>query len=110
DPFWRPESTTDETGVVTTFDYSPTSAESSITFNSGGSTVDVKGFVDALGREYLLQNKQGPSATNWDTVSITFDTNGRVYSTSQPCAKASGTPCPSSPATTQTYDALKRPL
>jgi YD repeat-containing protein len=112
DPFWRPETTTDPTSVVTTFDYSPTSMESSITFNGGSSTVDVKKFFDGLGRPYLSQKKQGPSASNWDTVQTlySYDATGFKTATTMPCPAPSGSGCPSTPQTSQTHDALGRPL
>jgi RHS repeat-associated protein len=109
DPFWRPETATDPAGVVTTFDYTPTSVETAITFNNGNSTVDAKNFADILGRPNLSQKKQSPSAINWDTTSKTFDPNGRPFSVSMPCAAGAGSGC-STATTTQTYDALNRPL
>lgn len=110
DPFWRPETSTDPAGVVATFDYTPTSAQSATTFNSGASTGTKKTFLDGLGRPKLGQVRQSPTATNWDSTSTRYDSNGRPLSTSMPCSAASGTSCPTSPSTTQTYDGANRPL
>lgn len=120
DPYWRPLSVTDPTGAVTTTCYglvsngacSPNAnqTESVLSFNSGASAVDKLVTRDGLGHPTIAQTRQAPSSTNFDTVSTSYDLQGRVASVSVPCVQTTSQPCPSSPVTTTTYDALSRPL
>jgi hypothetical protein len=57
-------------------------------------------------RTFDTQLKAG---SNYKTVTSAYDINGRPYSTTQPCSAALGASCPTV-ETTQTYDALNRPL
>src|SRR6266404_7186705 len=74
--FWRPASITDPTGAITNFYYplsSPyTTSESKMSFNGTTSIVDLLTTVDGLGRVHLQQRKQGPSATNYDTIETDY--------------------------------------
>jgi RHS repeat-associated protein len=118
--YWRPYSTTDQAGTTTNYFYilnssnQPFQAESkSATFNSGNSIVDVLTTTDAFGRAIFHQTKQGPSATNYDTVATCYDSSGRVSLTTLPYSSAVITPststCPSTnPGTSYAYDALSR--
>jgi RHS repeat-associated protein len=117
--FWRPNALTDQLGNQTYANYQPNPTyccppmvEWSLTFNNGNSIASDLQYKDSLGRTYVDQHLQSPGATGssmLDTVSYTFDTNGRAYSVSMPCAVGFTVPC-STPKTTQTYDALNRPL
>jgi RHS repeat-associated protein len=110
DPFWRPETATDEFGNVTTFDYTPTTVESAMTFNGGASISESLTTVDGLGRKIDSQTRIGPSASNYNTGSYGYDSSGRLSKTSVPCQTTRGALCSFTNATTQTYDALGRPL
>jgi RHS repeat-associated protein len=117
--FWRPYSTTDQAGNTTNYFYylnssnQPFQTESkSATFNSGNSIVDTLTTNDGFGRTIFHQTKQGPSASNYDTVATCYDNEGRVNFTSLPYSAAaitSGATCPTGNAgTSTTYDALNR--
>ncbi len=117
DPFWRVTSMTDPLGNETYYTYqpnaqyqSPPMVESTLSFNNGNSIVDNRIYMDGLGRPLDYQTLQAPGSSTLDTVSFTYDANGRLSSTSMPCTGSWVATCPSSPATTQTYDALNRPL
>jgi RHS repeat-associated protein len=118
--FWRPYSTTDQAGFTTNLFYYPYSTNQpsqtesrSATFNSGNSIVDVLTTADGFGRTTFSQTKQGPSASNYDTVATCYDSLGRTSFSSLPysfAAITTGTSaCPSGSAGTSTaYDALSR--
>ena len=106
DPFWRIKSFTDPLNNVTSFSYTPTTVESVLNF--GTSTIDSLTTFDGFGRVLTSQQRLGPGSGNFDTVSQTYDANGRVASISMPCVAASGASCPASPATSYSYDALNR--
>lgn len=115
--FWRPNAVTDPLNNRTSFTYQPNSSyccpwmvDSAMLFNNNNSIVEHLQYKDGLGRTYVDQQNQKPGSTTLDTVSYTFDSNGRPYSVSMPCSVSYTQTCPSSPATTQTYDALNRPL
>ena len=118
--FWRPYSTTDQAGTMTNYFYylnssnQPFQTESkSATFNSGNSIVDTLTTNDGFGRTIFHQTKQGPSASQYDTVGTCYDSSGRVSLTTLPYSHAaitsSSTACPSSNAgTSYAHDALNR--
>jgi RHS repeat-associated protein len=111
--FWRPKSFTDQAGYITYLAYSVggTIIDQSLEFNSNNSMVNVAHNLDGLGRPSFDQRYQSPTGTMFDTVSYTYDANGRPYSTSMPCQVSAGSNCPQgTPKTTQTYDALNRQL
>ncbi len=119
--FWRPYSTTDAAGNVTDYFYylnssnQPFQTESkSATFNSGNSIVDVLTTTDSFGRVSFRQTKQGPSASNYDTVATCYDTSGRVSLTTLPyssVAITAGATCPTSNyGTSYAYDGLNRQI
>jgi RHS repeat-associated protein len=114
--FWRPNAQTDQLGNQTSFYYQPNPTYglpvafgSSLTFNNGNSVVNDIQYTDSLGRTYVDQRSQSPGSSTLDSVSYTFDANGRPYSVSVPCSIAYAGTC-STPKTTQTYDALNRLL
>jgi RHS repeat-associated protein len=111
--FWRPKSFTDQAGYITYMAYSVggTIVDQSLEFNSNNSMVNVAHNLDGLGRPSFDQRYQSPTGTMFDTVSYTYDANGRRYSASMPCQVGASSNCPQgTPKTTQTYDALNRPL
>jgi RHS repeat-associated protein len=110
DPFYRPLDSKDELGFATNFSYTPNSTEGTFSFNGGNSIIDTVSTTDSIGRTVTAQVSQSPTSQNWDAASRTFDSAGRPYQRSLPCATTSkGTGC--GPSTeTQSYDALNRPL
>jgi len=114
DPLWRQLSVTDPLNNTTWNTYSPggttpATLETALLFNSNNSTVDTLTTFDGLGRPYLKQTRQKPSATNFDTVVTTYDALGRISSLGLPCVSTASLFCSGS-ATTTTHDALNRPL
>jgi RHS repeat-associated protein len=108
DPLWRVKEFTDESSNDTTFTYSSvTSSESNLTFAS--STQDTLTTLDSLGRKILVQKKQGPSASQYDTVRTTYDNSGRVSTVSVPFSCALNCTVVPTAVTTQTYDSAGRP-
>ncbi len=116
DPLWRMLSITDPLGNVTWSTYSPGSTvpptqESNLPFNNNTSATDVVTTFDGLGRPIVKQTRQTPGSSNFDTISYTYDSNGRVATVSMPCVTTTvGQACPATPATTTSYDAAGRPL
>lgn len=118
DPYyWRPYSTTDQTGVNTTiYSYlstTPPQVESVLTFDGGNAAIDMVNTSDQWGRPQLQQKRQGPSGLGWinfDTVETDYDSSGRVYSVSQPATCHIGQTGCATVNTTTTYDAMGRPL
>lgn len=116
--FWRPYSTTDQAGNTTNYFYylnssnQPFQTESkSATFNSGNSSVDILTTTDGFSRNIFSQTKQGPSATNYDTVATCYDSFGRKNAMTLPYSAAaitSNTQSCSGAQTDYTYDALGR--
>jgi RHS repeat-associated protein len=119
DPYWRVLSVTDPVGAVMTNCYgsmsgstcspNPTQFETVLSVNSGSSATDRLTTTDGFGRAIVSQTRQTPTSSNFDTISTSYDLNGRVASVSIPCVKTAGLPCPTTPATTTTYDGLSRP-
>lgn len=114
--YWRPNIVTDQLGNQTNIFYQPNATYCCppavlkvLTFNNNSSVSSDIQYKDALGRTYTDQHQQYPNSPNLDTVSYGFDAKGRLYSTSGPCSVGATGTC-STPTTTQTYDALNRPL
>jgi RHS repeat-associated protein len=110
DPFWRVKAVTDPLNNTINYTYTATTTERAMLFNSNVSTDDTTTTIDGLGRAIAVQRAQAPTPTYFDTVSQQYDAAGHLYSTSLPCSAGAGASCPSTPATTQTYDGLNRPL
>jgi RHS repeat-associated protein len=118
--FWRPASTTDPTGAVTSYCFgylasgsctlSPTQMETTLTFNSNNSTVDHLTTVDGLGRTRLNQTLQAPGSQNFDTVETDYDVIGRASRATLPYSGTRGQTNSTVAATSTTYDAINRPL
>ncbi len=116
DPIWRIVQVTPPLGASTNITFpSFARTEAKMTFNSGASVGDTVTDVDGYGRTIRLQEQTGPSTGTYNTVSTTYDADGRVSSVSQPCAVTLGADCPISstthlatPGTAYSYDALNR--
>jgi RHS repeat-associated protein len=118
--FWRPASVTDPTNAATSFCYGlvtggtctliPTQVESTLSFNSGTSTVDTLTTLDGLGRSNVQQTRQAPGSSNFDSVESDYDALGRVRRVTLPYSGTAGQTNSSVAATTTSYDALSRPL
>ena len=119
--FWRPYSSTDNAGNTTNYFYYLNSSDQQFqteskyasTFNGGNSIVDILTTNDGFGRTIFGQTKQGPNATNYDTVATCYDSFGRKSAMTLPYSAAAVTSniqsCPSGQAQTDyTYDALSR--
>lgn len=122
--FWRPYSTTDEAGTTTDNFYYlntaippiefQTESKYHTPFNNGTSTVDKVTTTDGFGKPVFSQTRQGPNASNYDTVATCYDGFGRVSFSSLPYSATlatSSSTCPypsNSNGTTTTYDAMAR--
>jgi RHS repeat-associated protein len=107
--FWRPASVTDAAGNTTSYTYhDPTSVESVLTFNGGNSTTDALATVDSLGRNLVSQIRQSPVDSSFDSVSYTYDGDGRLTKVSLPYTGSAGGTNSSGPGTTTVFDALNR--
>lgn len=111
--WWRPDNSTDQMNSVTSITYTGgTAAEAALSFNNGASISDYLTSVDGFGRPAFSQRKQGPTATNYDTVEVDYNTLGQPDRVTMPYSAGAS---PSSQntsvaATTTTYDALGRVL
>ena len=110
--FWRPASTTDQAGNVTSFSYlSPTRTESTMTFNAGASVVDHLVQLDGLGRQIVSQTRQAPGSSNYDSVETDYNLVGQISKLTLPYIGTAGALCSGAcPGTTTAYDALGRLL
>jgi RHS repeat-associated protein len=109
--FWLPNDTKDQLGNVTNFTYTgQTSVESSMLFNGGSSTVDVLSTSDSLGRPHLVQVKQSPSSSTYDSTETDYDSDGYTHRMTLPYAGTAGQTNTSGPwVKVLTRDALGRP-
>jgi hypothetical protein len=118
--FWRPASTTDPTGAVTSFCYgllsgstcslNPNQSESTLTFNNGSSTQDTLKNLDGLGRVHVQQTRQAPGSSNFDSVENDYDSLGRVSRVTLPYTGTAGQTNSTVASTATTYDAMNRKL
>ncbi|MGB6476516.1 MAG: hypothetical protein WBF04_20890 [Candidatus Sulfotelmatobacter sp.] len=115
DPFYRLMSITDPLTNVVDYAYptssSPDTTGSTFSFNSGSSVNNTTVTNDALGRTVSVQTRQGPSSSNYDTVSTTYSWSSPYFTTtgSIPCTQTVGNPCTTG-LTTTTFDVLNRPI
>ena len=112
--FWRENAVTDPLGNQTSFYYQPNPTYCCPTLvdrymEFGSSIVSDLQYKDGLGRTYVDQRSQSPNSSTLDSVSYTYDANGRPSSVSLPCSIGYAGTC-STPKTTTTYDALDRRL
>jgi RHS repeat-associated protein len=120
--FWRPSSTTDQSGAITNICYAALSGgscpstpssnqvETYLNFNTGSSTADSLTTLDGLGRVRVQQSRQSPGSSNFDSVETDYDSLGRVSRTTLPYVSTAGQTSGTAPALTTTYDALSRAL
>jgi RHS repeat-associated protein len=107
--FWRPNKSTDQESNVTNMTYTgQSSAETALVFNSNGSTSDVLGNMDGLGRTQVSQVLEAPGSATYDSVETDYDVVGRPSKTSLPYSGSAGQTNSGAPGTTTTYDALSR--
>lgn len=107
--FWRPASSTDATGAVSTLTYNgQNSVESTLPFNAGNSAVDVLKTLDSLGRVRVQQTRQSPGSSSFDSGEQDFDSLGRPDRTTLSYSGTASQLNSTAPATTETYDALNR--
>lgn len=117
--FWRPALTHDFGGVPTYYNYYGvsnygTSAATqpgwveSILSNNSGSAVDMLSTVDGLGRSSLVQQRETPNSTNWDTVEYFYNSSGGVAWITLPFVESAGETGQSVPAVNYRYDGLGR--
>ncbi len=105
----RSLSATDPTNAIVNFSYTgSTTAEATLNFNSGGSTVDGLATADPLGRVQIQQLRQAPGSSTFDSVQTDYDLVGRVRRVSTPYSGTAGQTNAISASTT-TYDVLRRP-
>jgi RHS repeat-associated protein len=102
-PFWRSMSVTDPMGnqVCNTYPSgsSTDTANISFSFNSGNSSQSTTMTADGYGRPINVQTQQGPAATTYDTVSLSYIWGGtnndkRIVSTNIPCTANLNAACP----------------
>ena len=104
DPFWRITSSSDPlTGVSSSY----TATTSETILNVGSSAVDTLTTVDGLGRVLTSQQRQGPASANFNTVSRSYDADGRLATVSMPCSTTAGATC-GTIAKSYSYDGLNR--
>jgi RHS repeat-associated protein len=72
--------------------------------------VDVLQTLDDLGRVQTTQQREGPGSGNFDSVESDYDSLGRGSRVTVPYLAGANGLNGSGPSTTQTYDALSRPL
>ena len=119
DPYyWRVNTITDALGNQIVYYYQPNptyhtppAVQWTMTFsnNSGSSVVGDLQYMDGLNRTYVDQHYQSPGSSTLDSISYTYDSNGRPYSKSMPCSIGGAGTC-STPISTTQYDALNRVL
>ena len=114
DSLLRPTSMTDPTGIVFNRAYNDSGGWwDSGWFTRFGTNSDTTllTWFDGYGRPSQTGHAHDSAWSGWDYVPIYRDANGRVSQVYQPCTTSGGTCPPATGAyTTQTYDALNRPL
>jgi len=110
--FWRMTTSKDQENNATNFTYTsnPSSMESSLVFNGNSSTTDALQTLDGLGRSIVTQQRQSPTSSTYDSVETSYDTLGRLSTSTVPYSAVAGQTNGSAPATTTAYDALGRAL
>ena len=99
DPLWRVLQTIDPLSNVVTTAYpsatSPTSVSQNLAFNAGNSILNTIAATDAYGRKTAGQIQQGPSSSNYDTISMVYgwSSNYRTVATSEPCTQSVSGSC-----------------
>ena len=80
----------------------------SVLNNNSSSTADTLTTLDALGRLSLVQVREQPGSSSWDTTEYLYNPSGRVSWTTLPYVGSAGSPGGSLPAINYRYDALGR--
>jgi YD repeat-containing protein len=108
--FWRPDSSQDQLLNLTSYIYpSFTQTESILPVSGTTSSVDIVTTLDSLGRSYLTQRKQSPTATQYDSVEQHYGSTGRPNWTSVTYAAALGAFAPTgTPTNSPFWDGLGR--
>lgn len=111
DPFfWRPSKTTDPALVNTLLTYTGANVtETAMPFNGNASTVDVLSTLDSMGRSSLVQVRQSPTSTSFDTTETDYDSVGLTSRSTLPYVGTAGQKNATAPSLTTTFDALGRP-
>ncbi|MGH9476253.1 MAG: hypothetical protein ACRD1C_07960, partial [Terriglobales bacterium] len=109
---WLPSATTIPGPYTINYAYSfpagsPSSVESSMVF--GGAITDTLTATDGLGRAVLVQHRQTPTSSDYDSIETEYDAMGRISAVSVPYTAAAGVLGGAS-WTTITHDELSRPL
>jgi len=114
DSLLRPTSMTDPTGVVFNRSYNDSGSWwDSGWFTRFGTNSDTTflTWFDGYGRPSQVGHAHDSAWSGWDYVPMYRDSTGRISQVYQPCTTSGGTCPPATGAyTTQTYDALNRPL
>lgn len=106
---WRPTGVQDPLSNTTTYSYSPTSQEQALPFNANQSVVDILSTLDSFGRVSLVQQKQSPASSSYDSVQYVYDLANSILKASAPYVGQVGTGMPGGTPTSQVqYDALGR--
>ncbi len=108
--FWRPAAVQDPALNTTAFNYTPTTTESLMAFNSSNSVAEQLATIDGLGRAILNQRQQGFNASNYDSTQTNYDALGRPVQVTMPYSGTKGQTTSTAPVMTTAYDALRRPL
>jgi len=107
--FWRANAIEDQLSNTTNMTFNgQTSVEGSLIFNSNASTSDALTTVDSLGRIHIVQKRQAPGSSMYDSIETDYDSRGHVSRTSLPYSGSAGQTNSSAPDTAKTYDALGR--
>ncbi len=111
--FWRPGSvvapyTSNTNTTTTSFTYTPTTLDSRMLFNAGGSVLEHLTTLGTFGQALYSQQREGPTSSNWDSTQLIYDSLLRPYQSTMPCVTTSGNGCSSAAKTTSTFDSLGR--
>ena len=108
DPWWRIRSITDPLNKEVWITPTATSMNGSFEFNSSNSIQNLTAAFDGYGRLINAQRQQSPSASNYDTVSTTYNfagVNPAMYQ-SVACSTTADSSCSAYTGITNTYDML----
>jgi RHS repeat-associated protein len=107
DPFWRVTSATDPMNNVTSYAYTPntTDVRQLVTKSAVNETLTT---MDTMGRKHLVQERQGPSSTSYNTIETDYDSNGRVKRITLPYSAAAGATNSTIKGYAFSYDGISR--
>ena len=110
--FWRSASTTDNAGVITSLHYytNPPQVDSTFAINGGSAVSETLTTLDGFGRRVLVQQRQGPTATYYNTLQTDYDiANCGPSRQTLPFSATSGQTSGSAPGSITSYDSMCRP-